>query len=99
VAWSAEGEHGQVVVVDGVESSPYQIVMPTTLSFSPDGRHVVFAGQRDNVRRLVVDGFEFDNGWDGFRQQPKDLVWHDAQRFSVRALRAPRYVLLEVEIL
>ena len=73
--------------------------MPTLLSFSPDSRHVVFGGQRDGKRRITVDGFEFENGYDGFRQQPEDLQWVNSERFTVRALRAPRYLLLEIDLL
>ncbi|NOT31890.1 MAG: hypothetical protein HOP15_15700 [Planctomycetes bacterium] len=99
VAWSAEGEGGQMAVVDGQDGRLNEIVMASTLSFSPDGRHVVFACQREGKRRLSVDGFEIDNGWDGFRQQLDDLVWHGPERFSLRGLRAPRYLLIAVEIL
>jgi len=99
VAWTGEDERGQMAFVDGVPGPAFELAMASTLSFSPDGRHVVYAGQHQGKRHVVVDGFEFENGWDGFRQERDDLVWQGPDHFTLRVLRSPRYLLLEVQIL
>ena len=47
-----------VVVVDGVESVPYDQLAPAASIFSPDADHVIYAGKRDGSWRLVIDGDE-----------------------------------------
>ena len=98
VAWVGVRDSGWVAVVDGVESRPFNIVMRSALDFSPDGQHVVFVGARNGRKMIVVDDLEIDGGWDGFLHQ-SDLVWDGPRRFSIRAARNPKYVLVEVEIL
>ena len=97
VAWVGVQEEGWKVVVDGVESPTYDIVQRSALEFSPDGRHVSYCAQRQGKKMIVVDGIEIDNGWDGFRPQDS-IVWQDARRFSIRASKNPRYLLVEVTL-
>jgi WD40 repeat protein len=98
LAWVALRDTGWLAVVDGIESKPFNIVMRSTLDFSPDGQHVVFVAARGGRKMIVVDNFEVDGGWDGFLHQ-SDLAWDGPRRFSIRASRDPKYVLVEVEIL
>lgn len=46
----------EVAVVDGVEGKIYDWV--SDLAFSPDGRHVVYAAQRDGQWRVILDNVE-----------------------------------------
>jgi Tol biopolymer transport system component len=97
VGFVAEREDGWVAVVDGVESPLYSIVQRTAMDFSPDGQHIAFVAGRQGKKMIVVDGFELDHGWDGFLPK-SDIVWDGSKRFSIRASRNPKYMLVEVEL-
>jgi hypothetical protein len=97
VAWVGVQEEGWKVVVDGAESPAYDIVQRSALEFSPDGAHVAYCAQRLGKKMIFVDGVEIDGGWDGFRPQDS-IVWNDARRFSIRASKSPRYLLVEVAL-
>lgn len=48
-----------VVVVDGVAGAQYDSIMPGTLVFSADSKHVAYAVVRGGKQLFVVDGEEF----------------------------------------
>jgi DNA-binding beta-propeller fold protein YncE len=98
VAWAAEAEGAWFAFRDGAASGPYEIVMRSTLSFSPDGRHFAFAAQKAGNKRIVVDGLELVGDWDGFLAR-SDFLWSGPARFSVRGIRNPRLVRIEIELL
>lgn len=98
VAWTGSRGNSWVAVVDGVEGQPYGLMQRGTLDFSPDGKHVAYIASREGKKYLVLDGLEIDNNYDGF-QRDSDFVWSSPQRFSIRAGRNPRFLLVEVEIL
>jgi len=56
--WGPEppDEHRWLVVVDGVEHGPYDMVLKGTPRFSPDGRHLMWVAFRDGKAWIVVDG-------------------------------------------
>ncbi len=64
--FSADGEHyafeayaqrGWVAVVDGQEGPVFQGLKKSSLTFSPDGRHYAYAGDKPgSASQLIVDG-------------------------------------------
>jgi S1-C subfamily serine protease len=69
---ATEGDK-QLVVVDGVAGAKYDLIIPGSLAFSPDGKHVVYAAaavrQGKATRFVMVDGKE-GKGYDGIVLQP-----------------------------
>lgn len=98
VAWTAVSERGCLVVVDGVESHPYNFVMRSTLGFSPDSQHMAFAAERNGTKYVVIDGLEIDNAWDGFLSG-SEILWKGSKACSLRGTRDPKYFLIDFEIL
>ena len=56
VAYGLDVEGGQVVVVDGQRSRPYDMVFPS--AFSPDGKHFAFVARDGDTWKVVLDGRE-----------------------------------------
>ena len=46
----------KIVVVDGVESEPFDSVEPWSLCFSADGKHAAYVVNEGRGQRVVVDG-------------------------------------------
>lgn len=97
-AWIGVVQGNWIAVVDGQESRPYEIVQRSAIGFSPDSAHVVYLAQREGKKMIIVDGFEIDNGWNGFLQR-NDVMWSGPRHFSIRGMRRPRLLLIEVEVL
>jgi hypothetical protein len=98
VAWAGNRGDGWVAAVDGVESRTYGLIVGTAVDFSPDGKHLAFVGAREGKKMIVLDGFEIENGWDGFLKK-SDLLWDSPTHFSIRGARNPKYLLIEIELL
>lgn len=102
-ACSAQERNGRFVVVtsDGWRSAEFDLVMKGTVTFTPDGAHLLFIAGRGEAetgqRYIVVDGMEIGNGWHGFLQN-SSFQFHSPTSFCMRALRNPRNLLVELEI-
>jgi len=58
LAFVATKNGQQSVVLDGVESMPYDRIDGRELRFSPDGRHFAFPAERNRQQFVVLDGRE-----------------------------------------
>jgi hypothetical protein len=58
LAFVATKNGQQLVVLDGVESMPYDRIDGRDLRFSPDGRHFAFPAERSQQQFIALDGRE-----------------------------------------
>lgn len=85
VAYAARTSDKWVVVLDGQEGTPYEMV--TGVTFSPDGRHLAYSAYRNHKAYLVYDKQE---------GPAYDVVWPpvfspNSQRIAFTAAKANTY--------
>jgi hypothetical protein len=94
--YSATGDQGRVVVVEGVEGTPYEGI--DSPCFSPDGRHVAYQALRAERERVVVDGVEKKLGEHGSFLAGSGLVFDDPTALHTLAVREGQVFQLAITI-
>src|SRR5262249_9291748 len=56
VAYGAQAERKQFVIVDGQAGKPYQVILGNMLRFSPNSQRLAYAVQEGQKSFIVVDG-------------------------------------------
>lgn len=86
------------VVINGDVVGTYDYVMHRSLTFTPDGEHLVYLAARGAERMLMLDDIEVTNNYTGFLQL-RNITFDAEDHFFVRASRGNDMLRLSCDIL
>ena len=94
-AWLAKRNGKQIAVLDGVESTPYDLI--GSLTFSPDGRRFAFTAKEGKTWCMVIDGVakkRYDSINEEYWTKQQAVFSEDGKHLAYRVTRGGKELLI-----